>query len=45
MFDAFTLVVSQADTRGEMLSTAQIDALSQMVAESNKYLDAVNYIT
>lgn len=45
MFDAFTKVVSQADARGEMLSSAQIDALSQMVAESNKRLDAVNRIT
>jgi phycocyanin beta chain len=45
MFDAFTKVVSLADTRGEMLSTGQIDALSQMVAESNKRLDAVNRIT
>ena len=45
MFDAFTKVVSQADTRGEMLSAAQIDALNAMVAESNKRLDAVNRIT
>jgi phycocyanin beta chain len=45
MFDAFTKVVSQADTRGEMLSAGQIDALSQMVAESNKRLDAVNRVT
>ncbi|MEA5496691.1 phycocyanin subunit beta [Limnoraphis robusta Tam1] len=45
MFDAFTKVVSQADARGEMLSTSQIDALSQMVAESNKRLDSVNRIT
>jgi phycocyanin beta chain len=45
MFDAFTKVVSQADTRGEMLSAGQIDALGQMVAESNKRLDAVNRIT
>jgi phycocyanin beta chain len=45
MFDAFTKVVSQADARGEMLSTSQIDALNQMVAESNKRLDAVNRIT
>jgi phycocyanin beta chain len=45
MFDAFTKVVSQADTRGELLSAGQIDALSQMVAESNKRLDAVNRIT
>ncbi|NJK39713.1 MAG: phycocyanin subunit beta, partial [Oscillatoriales cyanobacterium RM2_1_1] len=44
MLDAFTKVVSQADARGEMLSTAQIDALSQMVAESNKRLDSVNRI-
>lgn len=45
MFDAFTKVVSQADTRGELLSAGQIDALSQMVAESSKRLDAVNRIT
>ena len=45
MFDAFTRVVSQADARGEFLSTAQIDALAAMVAESNKRMDAVNRIT
>ena len=45
MFDAFTRVVSQADARGEFLSTAQIDALSQMVSESNKRMDTVNRIT
>ncbi|MGB3404205.1 MAG: phycocyanin subunit beta [Microcoleaceae cyanobacterium] len=45
MLDAFTKVVSQADTRGEMLSGSQIDALSAMVAESNKRLDSVNRIT
>jgi phycocyanin beta chain len=45
MFDAFTKVVSQADTRGEFLSTAQLDALSAMVAESNKRMDSVNRIT
>lgn len=45
MFDAFTKVVSQADARGDMLSTEQIDALQRMVAESNKRLDAVNRIT
>ncbi|WP_254172869.1 phycocyanin subunit beta [Planktothrix pseudagardhii] len=45
MFDAFTKVVSQADTRGELLSGGQIDALSQLVAESSKRLDAVNRIT
>ncbi|MBE9126421.1 MULTISPECIES: phycocyanin subunit beta [unclassified Coleofasciculus] len=45
MFDAFTKVVSQADARGEMLSESQLDALSQMVAESNKRMDSVNRIT
>lgn len=45
MLDAFTKVVSQADTRGEMLSGSQIDALSAMVADSNKRLDSVNRIT
>jgi phycocyanin beta chain len=45
MFDAFTKVVSQADARGEFVSANQIDALSQMVAESNKRMDAVNRIT
>jgi phycocyanin beta chain len=45
MFDAFTKVISQCDARGEMLSTAQIDALSAMVADGNKRLDAVNRIT
>jgi phycocyanin beta chain len=45
MFDAFTKVVSQADARGEFVSANQIDALSAMVAESNKRIDAVNRIT
>ena len=45
MFDAFTKVISQADARGEMLSTEQLDALGAMVAESNKRVDAVNRIT
>jgi len=45
MFDAFTRVVSQADARGEFLSASQLDALSAMVAESNKRMDAVNRIT
>lgn len=45
MFDAFTKVVSQADARGEFVSAGQIDALSAMVAESNKRIDAVNRIT
>ncbi|WP_035990435.1 phycocyanin subunit beta [Leptolyngbya sp. KIOST-1] len=45
MFDAFTKVVSQADARGDFLSTDQIDALQRMVADSNKRMDAVNRIT
>ncbi|MGD1901504.1 MAG: phycocyanin subunit beta [Geitlerinemataceae cyanobacterium] len=45
MFDAFTKVVSQADARGEYLAAGQLDALSAMVADSNKRMDAVNRIT
>ncbi|MDJ0843972.1 phycocyanin subunit beta [Crocosphaera sp.] len=45
MYDAFTRVVSQADARGEFLSASQLDALSAMVAESNKRMDSVNRIT
>lgn len=45
MFDAFTKVVSQADARGEFLSAGQIDALSKIVADSNKRMDCVNRIT
>lgn len=45
MFDAFAKVVSQADARGAYLSADQIDALSAMVAESNKRMDTVNRIT
>ncbi len=45
MFDAFAKVVSQADARGEYLSTTQLDALSSMVAEGNKRMDTVNRIT
>ena len=45
MFDAFTRVVSQADARGEYLSGGQLDALSAMVAASNKRMDSVNRIT
>ena len=45
MFDAFAKVVSQADARGDYLSTAQIDALSAMVADGNKRMDVVNRIT
>ena len=45
MFDAFTKVVAQADSRGAYLSSDAIDALQQMVSDSNKRLDAVNRIT
>jgi phycocyanin beta chain len=45
MFDAFTKVVAQADARGEFLNGSQIDALSAMVADSNKRIDAVNRMT
>lgn len=45
MFDAFAKVVSQADARGEYLSSAQLDALTAMVSSSNKRLDVVNRLT
>jgi phycocyanin beta chain len=45
MLDAFTRVVSQADARGDYLSTSQIDALSAMVGDGLKRIDAVNRIT
>lgn len=45
MFDAFAKVVSQADARGDYLSTSQLDALSAMVADGNKRMDVVNRIT
>ena len=45
MLDAFAKVVAQADARGEYVSASQIDALSAMVADGNKRLDAVNRIT
>ena len=45
MLDAFTKVVSQADTRGDYISDAQIDALKAMVADGTKRMDAVNRIT
>lgn len=45
MFDAFTKVVSQADARGEFLTGSQLDALSAVVADNNKRMDAVNRIT
>ncbi|MFM7407998.1 MAG: phycocyanin subunit beta [Cuspidothrix sp.] len=43
--DVFSKVVSQADARGEFLSTEQLDALAAVVASGNKRLDAVNRIT
>lgn len=45
MQDAFAKVVSQADARGEYLSSNQLDALSAMVADGNKRMDTVNRIT
>lgn len=45
MLDAFAKVVSQADAKGEFLSSAQLDALSALVTAGNKRLDAVNRIT
>ncbi|WP_375501977.1 phycocyanin subunit beta [uncultured Nostoc sp.] len=45
VLDAFAKVVSQADTRGEYLSDAQLDALSELVKDGNKRTDAVNRIT
>ena len=45
MFDAFTKVVSQSDARGEFLAPGQLEALSSMVADANKRIDAVNRIT
>jgi phycocyanin beta chain len=45
VLDAFAKVVAQADTRGEYLSDAQLDALSELVKEGNKRTDAVNRIT
>jgi phycocyanin beta chain len=45
MLDAFAKVVSQADAKGEFLSTEQLDALTNLVKEGNKRLDVVNRIT
>ena len=45
MLDAFAKVVSQADAKGEFLSSAQLDALTNLVKEGNKRLDVVNRIT
>jgi phycocyanin beta chain len=45
MLDAFAKVVSQADSRGEFLSSEQLDALTNMVKDGNKRMDTVNRIT
>ncbi len=45
MFDVFTRVVSQADTRGDFVSSTQIDALNGVVADGLKRIDAVNRMT
>jgi phycocyanin beta chain len=45
MLDAFTKVVTQADTRGAFVSDSQVDALKQLVADGTKRLDVVNRIT
>jgi phycocyanin beta chain len=45
MLDAFAKVVSQADARGEYISSAQLDALISMVNDGPKRMDAVNRIT
>jgi len=45
MLDAFAKVVSQADSKGEFLSSGQLDALTAMVRDGNKRLDVVNRIT
>ncbi|MCV3215166.1 phycocyanin subunit beta [Plectonema radiosum NIES-515] len=45
MLDAFAKVVAQADSRGEFLSTEQLDALTKLVKDGNSRLDTVNRIT
>ncbi|MGB8699866.1 MAG: phycocyanin subunit beta [Thermosynechococcaceae cyanobacterium] len=45
MLDAFTKVVSQADSRGELVSNSQIDALIAAVKEGPKRYDVVNRLT
>ncbi|MGF1478780.1 MAG: phycocyanin subunit beta [Cyanophyceae cyanobacterium] len=45
MYDAFTRVISQADSRGEFLSNEQLDALTEMVKNKNSRLDTVNRVT
>jgi hypothetical protein len=45
MRDAFSRVVEQADKQGSYLSSDEINALSAIVANSNKRLDVVNRLT
>jgi len=45
MLDVFAKVVSQADAKGEFLSSGQLDALTALVRDGNKRLDTVNRIT
>ncbi|HZG39884.1 MAG TPA: phycocyanin subunit beta [Nodosilinea sp.] len=45
MFDAYTKVVSQADARGDFLSTDQLDALGRVTGDGLKRIDAVNRMT
>lgn len=43
--DAFTKVISQADVRGEYLTSGQLDALLGLVRDGNKRIDVVNRIS
>jgi phycocyanin beta chain len=43
--DAFSKIVSQADTRGEYLSDNQLDGLLALVKDGNKRVDVVNRIS
>ncbi len=45
MLDAFTKVVAQADTQGQLVTNAQIDALLAVVKDGAKRTDVVNRIT
>jgi phycocyanin beta chain len=45
MLDAFTKVVSQADTQGQLVTDSQIDALLAVVKDGAKRTDVVNRIT
>lgn len=45
MLDAFSRVVDQADRSGAYVDDDKINALSAMVADSNKRLDVVNRLT